>query len=188
MKIGISNLDDLLESVGLARLSRVNEMIDNVSVQGEWDVKVVRADGSIERKTLKNIVTRPGLNRIAHRAVAHDTSPFFYIAIGTVTAAASLDSTQAGLGEVKRKVSAVGSTQAQSSEWIFLQCTFGGAADSVASLVLDSAGISDGVNSSASVGILGNQVNGIGVTLANSDLLDLTVRIRVGSHNGTHTT
>lgn len=186
MKIG--TFDDLLKSVGLVRASRVNEMIDSVSVMGEWDVKVVRADGRIERKTLKNVVTKPGLNRIAHRAVAADTSPFFYIAIGTVTAAASLDSTQAGLGEVKRKVSAVGSTQAQSSEWIFLQCTFGGAADSVTSLALDSAGISDGVNSSSAVGILGNQVNGIGVTLANSDLLDLTVRIRVGSHNLGHTT
>lgn len=188
MPTRISSLDDLLKSVGLARLSKVNELIDGISIQGEWDVKVVRADGSIERKTLKNIVTRPGLNRIAHRAVASDTSPFFYIAIGTVTAAASLDSTQAGLGEVKRKVSAVGSTQAQSSEWIFLQCTFGGASDSVTSLALDSAGISDGVNSSSAVGILGNQVNGIGVTLANSDLLDLTVRIRVGSHNGAHST
>lgn len=185
----IRTFDALLNSVGLARLSKVGEMIeDSVAIRGEWDIKVIRADGSIERKTLKNIVTRPGLNRIAHRAVAHDTSPFFYIVVGTVTAAASLDSTQAGIGEVKRKVSAVGSTQAQSSEWIFLQCTFGGAADSVTSLVMDSAGISDGVNSSASVGILGNQVNGMGVTLANSDLLDLTVRIRCGSHNGSHST
>jgi hypothetical protein len=187
MKIG--TFDELLESVGLARLSKVNEMIeDSVGIRGEWDIKVVRADGTIERKTRKNVVTRPGLNRIAHRAMAHDTSPFFYIVVGTQTAAGSLDSTQTTIGEVKRKVSAVGSTQAQSSEWIFLQCTFGGAADSVTSLALDSAGISDGVNSSSSVGILGNIVNGIGVTLANSDLLDLTVRIRVGSHNGAHTT
>ena len=43
MKIG--TFDELLESVGLARLNRVNEMIDNVSIQGEWDIKVVRADG-----------------------------------------------------------------------------------------------------------------------------------------------
>lgn len=186
MKIG--TFDELLKSVGLARLERVNEMIDSVTVRGEWDVKVVRADGRIERKTLKNVVTRAGMNRIAHRAVAHDTSPFFYIAVGTQTATHSSDSAQGTLGEVKRKVSAVGSTQAQSSEWIFLQCTLGGAADSVTSLALDSAGISDNPNSLANAGILGNLVNGIGVTLANSDLLDLTVRIRVGSHNGSHTT
>lgn len=184
----IRTFDDLLSKVGLVRATKVGDMLDDMSICGEWDIKIIRADGSIERKTVKNVVTRAGMNRIAHRAVAHDTSPFFYIAIGTQTAAHSSDSTQAGLGEVKRKVSAVGSTQAQSSEWIFLQCTIGGSADSVSSLVMDSAGISDGVNSSSAVGILGNLVNGIGVTLANSDLLDLTVRIRCGSHNGAHTT
>jgi hypothetical protein len=185
----IRTFDELLKHVGLARISQVNEMLqDSMPVVGEWEIKVVRADGRIEKKTRRNVVTRVGMNRIAHRAMASDTSPFFYIAVGTQTATHSSDSAQGTLGEVKRKVSAVGSTQAQSSEWIFLQCTLGGAADSVASLVLDSAGISDGVNSSSAVGILGNLVNGIGVTLANSDLLDLTVRIRVGSHNGAHTT
>jgi len=184
----IRTFDDLLQSVGFVRASKVGEMLESISLKGEWDVKVIREDGRIERKTLKNVVTRVGMNRIAHRAMAHDTSPFFYIAIGTQTATHSTDSTQGGLGEVKRKVSAVGSTQAQSSEWIFLQCTLGGAADSVTSLALDSAGISDGVNSSSAVGIMGNLVNGIGVTLANSDLLDLTVRIRCGSHNGAHST
>jgi hypothetical protein len=184
----IDTFDDLLKSFGLARLARVSEMIDAVQPTGEWTVKVVRADGTIEQKVLKNVVTRAGLNRLAHRAVAHDTSPFFYIAVGTQTATHSLNSAQGTLGEVIRKVSAVGSTQAQSREWIFLQCTLGGAADSVTSLVLDSAGISDHANSHASTGILGNMVNGIGVTLANSDLLDLTVRIRVGSHDISHTT
>lgn len=186
MKIG--TFDELLNAVGVARLKRVNEMIDNVGIIGEWDIKVIRADGTVERTTRKNVVTRAGLNRIAHRAVAHDTSPFFYIAVGTQTATHSLNSAQGTLGEVIRKVSAVGSTQAQSREWIFLQCTLGGAADSVTSVALDSAGISDHPNSHASTGILGNMVNGIGVTLANSDLLDLTVRIRCGSHDISHTT
>jgi hypothetical protein len=184
----IDTFDDLLNSVGLVRATKMQAMIDDVAVRGEWDIKVVRADGRIERKTVKNVVTRAGLNRIAHRAVAHDTSPFFYIAVGTQTATHSLNSAQGGLGEVVRKVSAVGSVNAQSREWIFLQCTLGGASESVTSLVLDSAGISDHANSSTSVGILGNMVNGIGVTLANSDLLDLTVRIRCGSHDISHTT
>jgi hypothetical protein len=184
----IDTFDDLLKSVGLCRAKRVEAMLDDVAIRGEWDIKVVRGDGTIEQKTMRNVVTRAGLNRIAHRAVAHDTSPFFYIAVGTQTATHSLNSAQGGLGEVIRKTSAVGSTQAQSREWIFLQCTLGGAADSVTSLVLDSAGISDHPNSHASTGILGNMVNGIGVTLANSDLLDLTVRIRCGSHDISHTT
>ena len=37
-------------------------------------------------------------------------------------------------------------------------------------------------------GVTGNAVNGMGVTLGGSDLLDLTVRIRVGSHNLSHST
>jgi hypothetical protein len=184
----IVTFDDLLKTVGLTRASRVSDMLEGVSLVGEWDIKVVREDGTIERKVRRNVVTRAGMNRIANRAVATASSPFLYIAVGTQTAVHSLNSAQGTLGEVIRKISAVGSTQAQSREWIFLQCTLGGAADSVTSLVLDSAGISDGVNSHASTGILGNMVNGIGVTLANSDLLDLTVRIRVGSHDVSHTT
>ena len=35
---------------------------------------------------------------------------------------------------------------------------------------------------------MGNAANGLGVTLGGSDLLDLTVRIRVGSHNLSHST
>lgn len=162
---------------------------DPIAIIGEWDVKIIREDGRIETKTLRNIVTRYGLNRIANRAVqATGTTPFFVIGVGTQTAAASLDSVQAGLGEVIRKSSAIAGANAQSREWIFMQCTVGGFSDSLTGVVLDSAAIMDHPNSHASTGILANQVNGLAVTLANSDLLDLTVRLRVGSHNFAHTT
>lgn len=159
---------------------------DCLSVIGEWDVKVVRADGRIERKVLKNIVTRAGLNRLANRGIqATGTTPFYVIAVGTATAAHTLDSAQGNLGEVIRKSAALA---ANSREWLFLQCTIGGFSDSVTSVVLDTGAIADFPNSHASSGILGNMVNGLSTTLANSDLLDLTVRIRVGSHNLSHST
>jgi hypothetical protein len=69
-----------------------------------------------------------------------------------------------------------------------LTATWAGATDALTGIALDSAGVSDYQNSSASTGILGNRVNGLGVALAASDFLNLTVRIRVGSHNNSHTT
>jgi hypothetical protein len=157
---------------------------DSISPFGYIDVTVYRADGSVERKTLKNVVTRAGLNRIANRAVnATGTSPLYMIGVGTVTATHSLDSVQAGVGEVLRKTSNFTGTNAQSREWIFAQATWGGAADGLTASALDTVFMSDFVNSSAASGIVGALTNGLGVTLQGSDLLDLTYRIRVGSHN-----
>lgn len=157
---------------------------DATPVEGWWDVKVIRADGSIERRTLKNVVTDRGLNRIAQRALFGTATPFYVIGVGTQTAAHSAGTVQAGLGEVLRKTGVAN----QSREWIALQCTIGGASDSVTSVALDSCFIADFPNSHATTGIIGNALNALAVTLAGSDLLDLTVRIRVGSHNLAHST
>lgn len=158
-------------------------------LQGYYDIKVIRADGKVEQRTVNNIVTRMGLNRIARQAVTPTGSPFNWIAVGSQTAAHSLDSTQAGIGEVLRKAAA---SVVQSREWFSLQCTIGGAADSVTSVALDSAALMTCPVSYAitatSGGVMGNAANGLGVTLGGSDLLDLTVRIRVGSHDLSHST
>lgn len=162
-----------------------------VGVFGEWDVLVVRADGSTEQKTIRNTVTAYGLNRMANRAVqATGTTPFYCIAVGTATAAPADTDGPTSLGEVVggRKQSTNAGASAQSREWVFLTNTFGGAADGLTGLVLQSAAITDLPTSSAITGGIGNRVNGLGVTLAASDFLSLTVRIRVGSHNQAHTT
>lgn len=156
-----------------------------VPVMGVWDVKVVRADGTVEAKTLKNIVTRYGLNRIANRAVqATGTTPFNYVAIGSHTSASSLDSVN--YGEMSRKITTIGSSNAQSREWIFLNATWAGNADGLTSKLIDQAMLCDHANSGT--GIVANIVNGVNVTLADSDFLNLTCRIRVGSHNLSHST
>lgn len=160
----------------------------SIPVIGLWDVEVFRADGTIERKQLKNTVTVVGLNRIANRAVqGTGTSPFYVLAVGTATAAPALTDSQSSLGEVSRKSSTVTGASAQSREWIFLVATWGGSADGITSVALASAGLSDNPSSLAT-SVLANRVNGLGVTLANSDLLSLTCRIRVGSHDTAHTT
>lgn len=167
-------------------ISKSDMVLDSfLPIMGEILVTVHRANGDIEQKVLKNVVTRAGLNRIANRAVnaVAGSSPFFYLGVGTQTAVHSLDSVQAGLGEMLRKTSNFVATNAQSREWIFLQATIGGSSDAMTGIQLESVFMTDFQNSHASTGIIGAVTNGLGVNLANSDLLDLTYRIRVGSHN-----
>lgn len=149
-----------------------------ITLTGEILATVYRADGGVENKRLKNIVTRYGLNRLASRGVSDTGSAASKIAVGTVTAAASLDSSVLGFGEVSRKTAAV---IVQSQDWMALTMTWAGNADSLTGVVLDSVAIVDHANSGQ--GIAFNIANGLGVTLQASDFLNLTARIRVGSHN-----
>ncbi len=156
---------------------------------GAYHVKVTRSDGRVEERICKNIVLKEGLNRIANRAVqATGTSVFYMIGIGTATAAHTLASDQPNWGEVSRKSSVLTGASAQSREWIFVSATWAGAADSITSVALDTAFCSDYVNSHATTGAYLGAANGLGVTLANSDFLALTYRVRVGSHDIDHTT
>lgn len=163
------------------------EPVSHVGIEGYWDVEVVRFDGTIEKKTLRNTVTVTGLNRIAHCAVDSAGGVPNAILVGTATAAPALTDSQSSFGEVIRKSSSVLGASAQSREWMFLTCTIGGSVDGVTSVTMDSAGITAGTSSLAT-SVIWNRVNGLAVTLGNSDFLALTARIRVGSHNTAHTT
>ena len=159
---------------------------EQCSVAGEFVAEVRRADGRVERFVRPNVVTDRGLNRLANRGVtASGTTPFFILGVGTQTAVHTLGSVQAGLGEVSRKTAA---TIVQSREWLALTMTWAGAADSVTSVALDTAFISDYPSSHASTGIIAMATNGLSVTLGNSDFLNLTYRCRVGSHDVAHST
>jgi hypothetical protein len=160
-----------------------------VPIYGEWLVKVVRHDGTVEEFVKRNLVTAAGLNRIANRAVqATGTTPLFNVVIGSRTNAAALTDVQSNMGEMGRKNFVAAGASAQSREWIFGTATFAGAADGITSLTIDCCALSDHPNSHATTGIIANLVTGLAVTLGNSDFLNLTPRIRVGSHDVSHST
>jgi hypothetical protein len=176
---------NMLDRLGTA-LRVLNGTIDlgsHIPVNGYWDVKVIRADGSIEQRVLKNIVTASGLNRIANRAVVATGTPIYVLGVGTVTAAASLGSTNFGEVSGGRKAAA---TAIQSSEWIALTATWAGNTDGLTGIVLDSASML--CHASSGQGAVINMVNSLNTTLAASDFLNLTCRIRVGSHDLGHST
>lgn len=188
MKNGISKLFTQTE-VDKLLAEREQRILESIVPFGGYHVKVTRFDGSVENKFVRNLVLSEGLNRIANRAVlGATTSVYFVIGVGTQTAAHSLASDQPGFGEVNRKTSNVTGTNAQSREYIFMTQTWGGFADSVTSVVLDTAFISDHPSSHATTGTYLSAANGLGVTLANSDFLALTYQVRVGSHNLSHST
>lgn len=146
-----------------------------IPFKGVWKKTITRADGSVEVAFIDNIVTANGLNLIASRAVSNTNSQINHIAVGTVTAAASLGSTN--FGEVDRKVP---TTITSSTEVFYAVATWQGFADSVTSVVLESAALTNHVNSGQ--GTVVNIVNGLSATLADSDYLHLEVQVQCGSH------
>ncbi len=154
---------------------------DSIPIKGRWRFTITRADGSVEERVSENIVTKDGLNVIAANAIGPGTgvnSAFRYLAIGTETAAGSLDSVQGGLGEVGRKI---GATIASSEEVAILVATWAGDADGLTGIVLGSAGVVN--HASSGSGAFGNHVNSVAATLQDSDFLKVQMEIQVGSHN-----
>lgn len=181
MKLNIM-LDRLVDACRI--LNGTVRLDELVKVDGIWDVVVTRADGRVEAKTLHNIVTDAGLNRLANLAIPSPVgTPWYILGVGTVTAAASLDSTNFGEVAGGRKAAAV---VVQSREWFALTMTWAGNADGLTGILLDSAAIL--CHASSGIGAVCNIVNSLNTTLAASDFLNLTARVRIGSHNLDHTT
>lgn len=147
---------------------------------GTFQAQVIRNGQVIKDIIRPNIVTRQGLNRIAFRNANYTNTVASYLCIGTQTAAHTLDSTQAGIGELSRKIAV---SAIQSREWFSVVATWAGNADSLTGILIDTGAIADYANSSAGSGIIFNASNGLGVTLQASDFLNLTAAIRCGSHN-----
>ncbi len=169
--------DVILAGVGLERRTKTIAGTQ-VPIYGYWDIEIHRYDGSIEKRTMKNIVTANGLNLIADRLVLDANSRAAWIAIGSWSTSPTLSTSAFGEVVGGRKAGAV---IQQSREWASIQATWGGAADGVTSDDLQQAALCNHQTSGS--GIVINIVEGLSTVLADSDFLNLTARIRVGSHN-----
>lgn len=156
---------------------------ERLQISGRMVAKVFRNGVVIREVVRENIVTFQGLNRIAFRQANYTNTIAAYLAIGTQTAAHSLGTTQATIGEISRKLAA---TITQSREYFTAVATWGGSADGIAGIAFDTGSFADSASSGS--GIIFNAANGIGVTLQNSDFLSLAVTIRCGSHNVSQST
>lgn len=151
---------------------------DNLVVNGRWKFTVTRHNGDVEEHCVNNTLTSSGLNELAKMGISNGVgSAFLYLAIGTQTAASSLDSVGGGMGEVSRKTA---SLAANSLETMISVMTWGGAADSLTSLDLRTASMVN--HASSGSGIHLNFVNSVATILADSDFLKVQSEIRVGSH------
>lgn len=124
-----------------------------------------------------DLIPTVGRTHIAQRMTGDDTvsSKMNYMAVGTGTTAGSLGSTNIG-GEVKRKALAVYSA---TNNLVTAVATFGGAADTVTSLQIGNAALFNHANSGN--GTMMQIVQFATVTLADSDLLSITLQTNVGS-------
>ena len=140
-----------------------------------------RPDGYAPRPDIEcygdDLIVTTGLNYIAIRIGHGDTiaSAMAYMAVGTVTTAATYTDTTL-TGEVKRK--ALSTASATGNLWNGVT-TLGGFADTVTSLQMTEAGILN--HASSGQGTLYQRVTFSQVTLADSDLLKLTLQTNVGS-------
>ena len=131
-----------------------------------------------EKICVNDLIVTAGRVYIAKRIAAGDTvnSAMAYIAVGTATGAAALGDTTV-TGEVKRKITAV--TSVLASNVFTAVVTLGGDADSVVSLAITEAGLFN--HASSGQGTMMQRVTFASVTLANSDLLKITLETNVGS-------
>jgi len=149
----------------------------SIGLYGEFTRTITRADGTVEIARGHNTLTSSGLNELAKRGITNNGSAFTYLAIGTQTAASSLGSVGAGMGEVSRKVAAIA---ASSNEYMVAVMTWAGAADSITSVDLRTASLVNHANSGSGIHL--NFINSLATILADSDFLSLQMNIRVGSH------
>lgn len=151
---------------------------DSISLVGKWNFQITRANGDIEDYYVENTLTKLGLNMLAGACVTNAESAFIYLAIGTQTAASSLDSVQGGMGEVSRKTASIA---AGSNEVAVLVMTWAGNLDSLTSVDLRTAAAFNHPNSGSGIPL--NFVNSVATILADSDFLKVRMEVQIGSHN-----
>lgn len=81
------------------------QFLDALPIYGEWTRTITRHDGTVERKVIRNIVTKDGLNHLASRAVADTGSKYGWLGVGTADYTPHINSQS--IGEASRKAAAI---------------------------------------------------------------------------------
>ena len=163
---------------------RTQEIEQNVPIRSTWIIEVFRAqpDGSYvpePRQFRPNLWPSAGSGWLANRiGVVPTNSAMLYMAVGTTSTAAAVGNTTL-TGEVSRKAFAVNNV-ISTNVWQTVN-TWGGGADSVASVSLVEAGTFNHAGSGQPT--MGNRVTFAAVVLANSDFLNLTLLTEVGTRS-----
>jgi hypothetical protein len=142
--------------------------------------------GPDEVLCVEDLITNTGRQFIARRIAGGDAqtapgSAMAYMVVGTgSTSPALTDGTTPGLyGEVKRKALSTNSAGISAANVYTAVATLGGAADTVTSVQIQEAGVYN--HASSGQGTQLQRVTFSAVTLADSDLLKLTLETNVGS-------
>jgi hypothetical protein len=130
-----------------------------------------------------DLIPTVGRTYIARRIAGGDSqtapgSAMAYMAIGTGSAAPTLTDSYIA-GEVKRKVLSTNTAGVTAVNVYTAVATFGGAADTITSLEIQEAGVYN--HASSGNGTMMQRVTFAKVTLADSDLLKITLETNVGS-------
>ncbi len=136
-------------------------------------------DEPTEKLIVEDLIVNAGRSYIAQRIASGDTvaSAMAHMAVGSGSTAAALGDTVL-LSEQARKALAV-SSAITNNVWTAI-ATFGGNADSVTSVQIAEAGVFNNANSGQIT--MMQRVTFSAVTLADSDLLKITLETNVGSN------
>lgn len=144
------------------------------------------ADAPDEELCVNDLIVTTGRQFLARRIAGGDaqTAPgsamgYMIIGSGSATPALTDGSTPGLYGEIKRKALSTNSAGITAANVYTAVATFGGAADSVQSVAITEAGIAN--HASSGQGTLFQRVTFASVTLADSDLLKITLETNVGS-------
>lgn len=141
--------------------------------------EIIRANGEVEDVCVEDMIVNAGRIYLAKRIASGDTvaSAMAYMAVGTgATGPALTDTTLPG--EIKRKALSTNSTLVNNIHTCV--ATFGGASESIQSIAITEAGIFN--HATSGNGTMFQRVTFASVTLADSDLLKITLETNVGSN------
>ena len=154
---------------------QLNEIVKAEIFRGHRGYYTEQAD---ETLCVNDLIVTAGRNWLAYRIGPAVNSPMAWMAIGSGATGAALGDT-ALVREISRKSCATNTAGISASNIYTAVATWGGAADTVQSIAIAEAGIFNHVASGQ--GTMFQRVTFAPVTLADSDLLKITLETNVGS-------